>query len=589
MTVIEKLNKLRTLMKEKELDAYFIDDADKHSSEYVNGFYKERSYMSSFEGSNGLLLVTMDKAFLWTDGRYFLQAEKNLKNTTIELMKMGTPGYPTIIEYIKNNLNGKKIGLNGEYVNYSFVKRMSEYATIISDIDLIDEIWLDKKPLETESIWALSLKLSGESTESKLQRVREELNKQNASLFISTIDDIAWLYNLRGNDVPITPVFFSFTYVDEKNAYLFLNKKSLSKEAEASLKDANVTICEYDDVLKFIKNLNGRCISLDAKLTNYAYVKAIKANNSILDSQSPTVLMKAIKNDIEIKNSIETHKADGLAIFRFMKYIKENYNKIPMDEYGLAEKVLEYRKMDKRFYEVSFESISSWNENGAIIHYEPTKESSKKVEGSGFLLLDSGGQYMGGTTDITRTYSLGNISDIMKHHYTMVLKSHIDVSMTKFIKGVSGVNIDILAREPFWKEGLDYKHGTGHGVGYMLNVHESPNGFRWQIVPERLDSAKLVPGMITTIEPGIYLENKYGIRTENELLCVESMKNDLDEFYEFKTITYAPYDLDPLNVDELTQDEKKWLNDYHKMVYDALSKLCNKDELEYLKYVTREI
>ena len=317
--------------------------------------------------------------------------------------------------------------------------------------------------------------------------------------------------------------------------------------------------------------------------------KIIKSNNEVVDKVSPTVLMKAIKNETEIKNMIEIHKADGLAVFRYMKYVKENYGKIPMDEYGLAEKVLEYRKMDKRFYEVSFESISSWNENGAIIHYEPTKESSKKVEGSGFLLLDSGGQYMGGTTDITRTLSLGNITDEMKHHYTMVLRSHIDVSMVKFIKGANGVNIDMLAREPFWAEGLDYKHGTGHGVGYMLNVHESPNGFRWQKVPERSDSATIVPGMITTIEPGIYLEGKYGIRTENELLCVEGVKNDLDEFYEFKPITYAPYDLDPLNVDELTMYERRWLNDYHKMVYEALSKICEKDELEYLKYVTREI
>ncbi len=589
MKVTDKLKKLRELMKKHNLDAYFITDGDKHSSEYVNDYYKERSYMTSFEGSNGDALIMMDKAYLWTDGRYFLQAEKDLKNTGIELMKMGTPGYPTISEYIKDNLSGKRIGLNGEYVPYGFIVKIGEFSEIVSNIDLIDEIWEDKAPLKTEKIWALPLSLSGESTTSKLERVREKLKEDEASLFLSNIDDIAWLYNLRGGDVPITPVFLSFTYVDENNAYLFLNKNVLSKESEESLNEANVTICEYDDIVKFLINLNGKKVSVSLKDTNYAFVKIIKSNNEVVDKVSPTVLMKAIKNETEIKNMIEIHKADGLAVFRYMKYVKENYGKIPMDEYGLAEKVLEYRKMDKRFYEVSFESISSWNENGAIIHYEPTKESSKKVEGSGFLLLDSGGQYMGGTTDITRTLSLGKITDEMKHHYTMVLRSHIDVSMVKFIKGANGVNIDMLAREPFWAEGLDYKHGTGHGVGYMLNVHESPNGFRWQKVPERSDSATIVPGMITTIEPGIYLEGKYGIRTENELLCVEGVKNDLDEFYEFKPITYVPYDLDPLNVDELTMYERKWLNGYHKMVYEALSKICEKDELEYLKYVTREI
>ena len=589
MKTVEKIEKLKKLMKDKGLDAYFISDDDKHSSEYVNDYFKERSYMTSFEGSNGDALIMMDKAYLWTDGRYFLQAEKDLKNTGISLMKMGTPGYPTITEYIEENLKGKRIGLNGEYLPYSFVSKLSEHVEVVSNIDLIDEIWTDKAPLKTEKIWALPLSLSGESTSSKLERVREKIKEDGASLFLSNIDDIAWLYNLRGGDVPITPVFLSFTYIDDKNAYVFLNKDALLKDAKEALKDANVTICDYNDVTKFLKNLNGRKILLSKRGTNYSFVKQIEENNEVIDKVSPTVLMKAIKNDVEIKNLIDIHKADGLAVFRYMKYVKENYGKIDMDEYSLAEKVLEFRKRDKRFYEVSFESISSWNENGAIIHYEPTKESSKKVEGSGFLLLDSGGQYMGGTTDITRTYSLGNVTDEMKHHYTMVLRSHIDVSMCKFIKGANGVNIDMLAREPFWAEGLDYKHGTGHGVGYMLNVHESPNGFRWQKVPERSDSATIIPGMVTTIEPGIYLEGKYGIRTENELLCVEGAKVDLDEFYEFKTVTFAPYDLDPLNVDELTQHERQWLNDYHKMVFEELSKICDESEIEYLRYVTREV
>ncbi|MBP5342306.1 aminopeptidase P family protein [bacterium] len=589
MNTREKIECLRKLMKKHSLDAYFIDDSDKHSSEYVNDYYKERSFMSSFCGSNGFMLVTLDKAFLWTDGRYFLQAEKDLKDTGISLMKLYTPGYPNIVEYIRDNLKDKRIGLCGEYVSYSLVEEFKKYMSIDSECNLVSEIWIDKEELKTEPIKELPISLVGEDRLMKISRVREKLAESDASIFISNIDDIAWLYNLRGSDVPITPVFLSFTYIDEKNAYLFLNRNVLNKDAYESLTKDGITVCEYDDVLKFLMNLNGRKVLVSLDTTNYSFVKAIEKNNKVINKISPTVMMKAIKNDTEIKNLIDIHKADGLAVFRYMKYIKENYGKIPMDEYGLAEKVLEFRKMDERFYEVSFESISSWNENGAIIHYEPTKESSKKVTGSGFLLLDSGGQYLGGTTDITRTYSLGEITEEMKHHYTLVLRSHIDVSMCKFLKGANGINIDMLAREPFWAEGLDYKHGTGHGVGYMLNVHESPNSFRYQRSAYNPDAGTIVPGMVTTIEPGIYLEGKYGIRTENELLCVNGEKKDTDEFYEFKTVTFAPYDLDPLIVSELTQYEKTWLNSYHKMVYDVLSKICDKSELEYLKYVTREV
>ncbi len=589
MKVVDKLNKLRELMKKNKLDAYIILNADMHSSEYVNKYYKERSFMSSFDGSNGTMIVTKDSAYLWTDGRYFLQAEIDLKDTTISLMKMGTEGYPSIEEFIENNLKNKTIGLNGSYVSYDFVEGIKKTSKVVSNIDLIDEIWTDKGELETSRIWMMPISLSGESTSSKLSRVREELKKDNASLLLTNIDDIAWLYNLRGNDLPITPVFLSFAYITSEDSYIFLNSNKLNEDSRINLVESNTIIYEYDEILPFLNKLKNETILVSFKNTNYSFIDAIKDNNKLINKVSPTVLMKAIKNETEIENNIDVHISDGLAVFRYMKYVKENYPKVEMDEYSLALKVLEYRKMDPRFYEVSFDSISSWNENGAIVHYEPTKESSKKFSGSGFALLDSGGQYMGGTTDITRTIALGDITQEMKHHYTLVLKSHIDVSMCKFKKGTSGMNIDMLARAPFWKEGLDYNHGTGHGVGYMLNVHEAPNGLRYKMVPERSDSALTVPGMICSIEPGIYLSGKYGIRIENEILCVPYLKNEYGEFYQFKTITYCPYDLDAVLVDELTIDEKNWLNDYHKMVYDALSKICEKDELDYLKHVTRRI
>ena len=589
MEVKEKLSELRKLMKKHGLDAYMVLNSDKHSSEYVNSYYKERSFISSFDGSNGTVIVTLDKAYLWTDGRYFLQAELDLKNTTIELMKMDTEGYPSILEFIKSELQNKTLGFNGEYVSYSFVEEIKKTTKVVSNIDLIADIWNDRGNLETTNIWSLPLSLTGESTQSKLSRIREELKKDDASLFLSNIDDIAWVYNLRGNDLPITPVFLSFAYIDSENSYIFLNSNKLNADSKIALSEANTTIYEYDEILSFLKALKNKRILVSFNNTNYSFIEAIKDNNTLINKVSPTVLMKAIKNEVEIKNNIDVHKADGLAVFRYMKYVKENYPKVEMDEYSLSEKVLEYRKMDERFYEVSFETISSWNENGAIVHYEPTKESSKKFKGSGFALLDSGGQYMGGTTDITRTIALGDITKEMKHHYTLVLRSHIDVSMCTFKKGTSGMCIDMLSREPFWKEGLDYNHGTGHGVGYMLNVHEAPNGIRYKMVPERSDSAITLPGMICSIEPGIYLENKYGIRIENEILCVPHLKNEFGEFYKFQTITYCPYDLDAVLVEELSLDEKKWLNDYHKMVYNELSKICDKSELDYLKYVTREV
>ena len=591
MNIIERLNALRKLMKANGIDAYLVDNADHHSSEYVNNYYKERTFMTSFDGSNGKALVTLDNAYLWTDGRYFLQAERDFENLPIKLMKMGVEGYPTLFEFISNELTGKTIGLDGECFSYEFVERIKKTSTVIANKDLVGEIWNDRGEVSFSDITFLPLNLSGESTKSKLARLREKMTEYNATSHILTnIDDIAYLFNLRGSDVDITPVFLSFAYVSLKDAVLFVNTKSLTSSALDELKKNKVKVKEYNEFLSFINSIKGEKVLLDSSKMNYSYVSGVSANNELVINDNPTVLMKAIKNKVQTKNNRDVHIADGLAVFRFMKNLKEMYKKGEhIDEYQQAEFALKYRKMDKRFYEVSFDSIASWNENGAVIHYEPTKESSKTVEGTGFFLLDSGGQYMGGTTDITRTYQLGEITDEMKHHYTMVLRGFIDVSMCSFKKGCNGQNIDMLAREPFWKEGLDYRHGTGHGVGYMLNVHEGPQGIRYQKVIERSDSGVFMPGMVTSIEPGIYLSGKYGIRIEDEILCVDDKTTEWGEFYKFETLTCAPIDLDPVLVKELTKDERKWLNDYHKWVYKKLSKICDESELDYLKYVTRKI
>ena len=591
MNVTERINKLRELMRKNGMDAYLIDNSDFHSSEYVNNYFKERSYMSSFDGSNGKLLVTMDEAFLWTDGRYFLQAEKDLKNTPIKLMKMGVEGYPTLVDYIATNLEGKTFGLDGRVFSYQFVDKLSLFVTVKAGQDLVDLVFENRPKIEFQPIWFLPFKYSGETTSSKIAKIREMMKEEGETYHVLTsIDDIAYLYNLRGNDVDITPVFLSFAVISLKDAYLFCNKESLNEDAIKELKKNHVIVQNYDLFADFLKQIHDEKILIDLSRTNYYYVKLLEDNNTIVNVENPTILMKAVKNEIQNRNNRKVHEYDGLAVFRFMKNLKEMFARGEhIDEYQQAEFALKFRKMCPLFYEVSFDSISSWNENGAIIHYEPTKESSKTVEGSGFFLLDSGGQYMGGTTDITRTFQLGAISEEMKHHYTMVLKGFIAVSKAKFLKGSSGQNLDMLAREPFWKEGLDYRHGTGHGVGYMLNVHEGPQGIRYQKVIERSDSALFQPGMVTSIEPGLYLAGKYGIRIEDEILCVKDSETEWGEFYKFETLTVAPIDLDPVIVKELSKEERKWLNDYHRFVYRKLSKLCNEDELDYLKHVTRKI
>ena len=590
MNIIDRIKNLRKQMEKNGLDAYIVSNADDHSSEYVNNYYKERTYMTEFDGSNGTAIFTHDEAFLWTDGRYFLQAEGDLRGLPIKLMKMDTEGYPSLMEYIENSLSGKRIGFDGRFFSYKFTEQVKKYAEVVTDKNLVSEFYEGRGSLPNKEIWALSQSLTGETAKSKLRELKLKIDSLGAtSHVIATLDDIAFLLNLRGSDVPANPVFYSFLFIGQKETVLFTDSK-FDEEAQGIIRLNKIKVLPYNDFINYLSELKGEKVLVDTSKLNYSFVEAIKKNNEIIDKTNPSILMKAIKNDVQTKNNKDVHVRDGLAVFRFMKTLKEMYSKGEhIDEYQMAEKVLEYRKMDSKFFDVSFDTIASWNENGAIIHYEPTKETSKTVKGTGFFLLDSGGQYMGGTTDITRTFELGEVPDEWKHHYTMVLRGFIAVSNAKFIKGTTGQSIDMLARAPFWAEGLDYKHGTGHGVGYMLNVHEGPQGIRYKRVVERDDSEVFVPGMVTSIEPGLYLAGKYGIRIENEIECAKDTINEFGEFYKFDTLTCAPIDLDPVLVKELTKEERKWLNNYHKWVYKKLSRICDESELEYLKYVTRKI
>ena len=590
MNIIDRIKNLRKQMEKNGLDAYIVSNADDHSSEYVNNYFKERTYMTQFDGSNGTAIFTRDEAFLWTDGRYFLQAEGDLRGLPIKLMKMDTEGYPSLMEYIEQNLAGKTVGFDGRFFSYKFAEQVKKYANIVTDKNLVDEFYEGRGTLPNKEIWALSQNLTGETTKAKLRELRIKIDEAGASSHvIATLDDIAFLLNLRGSDIPANPVFYSFLYVGQKETVLFTDSK-FNEEAQSIIRINKIKVLPYNKFIEFLNILNGEKVLVDTSKLNYSFVEVLKEHNEIIDKANPSILMKAVKNDVQTKNNKDVHVRDGLAVFRFMKTLKEMYAKGEhIDEYQMALKVLEYRKMDPKFFDVSFDTIASWNENGAVIHYEPTKESSKTVKGTGFFLLDSGGQYMGGTTDITRTFQLGEVPEEWKHHYTMVLRGFIAVSKAKFIKGTTGQSIDMLARAPFWDEGLDYKHGTGHGVGYMLNVHEGPQGIRYKRVVERDDSEVFQPGMVTSIEPGLYLSGRYGIRIEDEIECVKDTINEFGEFYKFDTLTCAPIDLEPVLVKELTKDERKWLNNYHKWVFKKLSKICDASEVEYLKYVTRKI
>ncbi len=523
-------------------------------------------------------------------GRYFIQSESDLRTLPIKLMKMDTEGYPSLMEYIEKNLAGKTVGFDGRFFSYKFAEQVKKYANIVTDKNLVDEFYEGRGTLPNKEIWALSQNLTGETTKAKLRELRIKIDEAGASSHvIATLDDIAFLLNLRGSDIPANPVFYSFLYVGQKETVLFTDSK-FNEEAQSIIRINKIKVLPYNKFIEFLSELNGEKVLVDTSKLNYSFVEVLKEHNEIIDKANPSILMKAVKNDVQTKNNKDVHVRDGLAVFRFMKTLKEMYAKGEhIDEYQMALKVLEYRKMDPKFFDVSFDTIASWNENGAVIHYEPTKESSKTVKGTGFFLLDSGGQYMGGTTDITRTFQLGEVPEEWKHHYTMVLRGFIAVSKARFIKGTTGQSIDMLARAPFWDEGLDYKHGTGHGVGYMLNVHEGPQGIRYKRVVERDDSEVFQPGMVTSIEPGLYLSGRYGIRIEDEIECVKDTINEFGEFYKFDTLTCAPIDLEPVLVKELTKDERKWLNNYHKWVFKKLSKICDESEVEYLKYVTRKI
>ena len=585
--VKENLDKLRKLMKENNLNMYYIPTDDYHTSEYVGAYFKARAFMSGFTGSAGVLLVTLDSAYLWVDGRYFLQAEAQIKDSTINLMKMGERNVPTVLEFIKNFSGKKSLGFDGRCVSASFGKELEtiEAISINPNLDLVNEIWANRPEMSHEAGYELDIKYAGEERISKLEKIRENICAKSADLtVISSLDDIMWTLNLRGNDVTCNPVILSYLLVDDAKAVLYLNESVLNEDIKRKLAKNRVIIRPYDQIYSDVLELKQKKVIIDLTKTNYKMYKNITLNNQIIVERNITTDLKARKNKVEVENFRQAHLKDAVAVCKFMYWLKTNVGKIKMTELSVSEQLLEFRKQNSNFLDISFGTIAGFAEHGAIVHYGPTKETDKEITKDNLLLVDSGAHYLEGTTDITRTFALGNVTSEMKHDFTLVLKGYLALSELKFKKGATGKTLDLAARAALWAEGLDFNHGTGHGVGYVLNVHEGPQGIKYD-----RDQAAFDEGMITSDEPGLYKTGKYGIRHESLVLCKKYMETEFGTFLCFEPITLVPFDLDGIDVSLLTKDEKDRLNAYHEKVYQKVSPFLDKKEAQFLRKYTKAI
>ena len=584
MEINKRIEEARKVMKKYKVDAYIVTSSDYHQSEYIDDYFKGREYLSGFTGSAGVLVIFKDEACLWTDGRYHIQAEKQLKGSEIKLFKQGNFGVPTYKEYIISKLaENSKIGIDAKILLSSDINEiLSKKKYKIVDFDLLEEVWDKRKKLPDGKIFILEDKYTGKTYKEKVKEIREILKEKGADYnIISSLDDIAWIYNFRGDDVQHNPVALSFTVISEKKASLYIDKNKLNEEAKKYFKDNKVEVKGYFEFFEDIKKLKGN-ILVDFNKISYAIYEAI-SKNTLINSMNPSTYLKAHKNEIEIANTKDIHIQDGVAMVKFMYWLKNNYKKENITEFSAEEKINSLREKIEGYIDLSFSTISAFGKNAAMMHYSAPEKNSTKIE-DGVYLLDSGGTYLKGTTDITRTFFLGKVGKQEKIDNTLVLKGMLALSRAKFLFGATGTNLDILARQFLWNVGIDYKCGTGHGVGHILNVHEGPHGIRFQYNPQRLEV-----GMIVTNEPGAYIEGSHGIRIENELLVKEACETEHGKFLEFETITYAPIDLDGIVKTLLTKEEKQQLNEYHSEVYEKLSPYLNKKEKEFLKEYTKSI
>lgn len=593
----ERIEQLRGLMRERNIDLYIVPTADYHQSEYVGEYFKVREYLSGFSGSAGVLVVTKEEAGLWTDGRYFIQAEAELDGSGIILFKSGEPGIPTVNEYVIEYMKKHScFGFDGKTVSISEINEIMEKlegksVKVCYEEDLAGMIWKQRSELAGNEIYSLKDKYAGESTESKLKRLRKKMEEKKASVHILTsLDDIAWLFNLRGSDVECNPVFLAYAVITMEQVNLFLNQKALSASLKLELSAAEIRLKDYKEIYAFILQMQGEeVILLDDKKVNYSLYKNISKKSRIIFDINPTTLLKAVKNQVEIANTKKAHILDGAAVTKFMYWLKNEIGKQEITEISAADYLENCRKEAEDFIGPSFPTISAYNANAAMMHYSPSGAVPVPLRAAGLLLVDSGGQYLTGTTDITRTFVLGDITEEQKKHYTAVVCGMLRLLNAKFLYGCSGWNLDILARGAVWDLEIDYKCGTGHGIGHVLNVHEGPNSFRWKRYESMYNDWIFEEGMITTNEPGIYIEGSHGIRIENELLCKKAVQNEWGQFMEFESLTFAPIDLDGINQEYMSERDIVYLNQYHEAVYKTISPYLNEKEQNWLKDYTKKI
>nr|WP_294661182.1 aminopeptidase P family protein [uncultured Blautia sp.] len=596
MTIKQKLNALRILMKEKKIDAYLVPTDDFHGSEYVGDYFKCRKYITGFTGSAGTAIITQDMAGLWTDGRYFIQAADQLRDTTIELFRSGEPGVPTVHQFLNDKLEeGMCLGFDGRTVSAREAEELQEllqekHITISVNDDLIGEIWEDRPALSCEPVMELDIRWTGKSRADKIAEIREQMKAKEADTFILTsLDDIAWLLNIRGNDIHCCPVVLSYLVMMENELRLYANAAAFSEEIRSNLEADGVKIYPYDDVYSYVQSISSdKKVLLSRANVNSRLVSNIPSEVTILDEPNLTLLPKAVKNETEMENERIAHIKDGVAVTKFIHWLKKNVTRTTITELSTAEKLYQFRSEQEHFLGESFDPIIAYGTHAAIVHYSATEATDIPLEARGMVLADTGGHYLEGTTDITRTIVLGPVTAKEKKFFTAVLRGNLNLAAAKFKYGCTGLNFDYLARGPLWELGEDYNHGTGHGVGYLLNVHEGPNSFRWKNLPGN-PAPVLEEGMITSDEPGYYLENEFGIRHENLVLCKKAEKTSFGQFLCFEPLTMVPFDLEGINPEEMTERERKLLNDYHQKVYTTISPYLDEEEKEWLKQATREI
>ena len=581
----KKLDALRQEMKKENIQAYIVPTSDDHDTEYVCSHFMSRSYLSGFTGSAGTLVVGLDQAALWTDGRYFIQAKDQLAGSGIDLMKMGVEGTPSISAYIEDHLSsGSVVGFDGRLFSEAMVEIYEEALDkkdliLKTDLDLVDRIWKDRPVLPHTSTFHFEKEYAGKTMVEKIAAVRDILSADH--LMITKVDQVAWLFNLRAHDIPSFPVAMAYAIVSQDKASIYIDDSRLDATSRELFAKNHVTIRPYDDIYTDVQTLTGT-VSVDPYTINSTLYRFIEAD--IEEEENPIELMKACKNEVEIEQTKHAHLKDAIAMTQFMYWLKTNVGKIPMSEMSAAQKLHDLRASQADFIEDSFATIAAYKEHGAIVHYQSSPETDVPLQPEGLFMVDSGGHYYQGTTDITRTFVLGEITEYERKCFTWALQCHIRLEQATWLYGCTGEQLDMIARQPLWKHSLDFKHGTGHGVGHVLSVHEGPNVIRWQQAYTPFEA-----GMITSDEPGIYIEGQFGIRHENEVLAVNLDKNAYGQFMGFEPLTWVPFDVDGLDVDEMEPAEVAWLNAYHAKVYEKVSPYLNEQQRQWLAHACRPL